>query len=396
MTPSRRTAWIDCSAGVSGDMLLGALIDAGADIKETVDALGVGASLDVVTSSRGGLRAVTVDVRSTADQPMRTLDDLVRLVDRAGVAESVAQRARAVLSRIATAEARVHGTSAAEVHFHEIGAVDTIVDVVGVCVAVHQLGIGEIVASPIALGGGSIDTAHGTLPVPGPAVLELLAAAELSAYGGPVDVELATPTGVALLAELATSSGPMPALRQTTVGIGAGARELLDRPNVVRIVLGQPTGRDASDADGDSWLVLEANVDDLDPRLWPQVIERLLTAGAADAWLTPILMKKGRPAHTLSALTPPACAEAVRTAMFTESSTIGVRSTVVGKSALDREWLVVDIDGEQVRVKVARMSGEVVNVAPEWEDVVSAARRLDRPAKSVLAAASAAATSELS
>ena len=394
MTPSAPSAWIDCSAGVSGDMLLGALIDAGADVNETVAALDVGASLDVSTSTRGGLRAVTVDVRSTGDQPMRTLDDLLLLVDSAGVADSVAQQARAVLSRIATAEARVHGTSAAEVHFHEIGAVDTIVDVVGVCLAVHQLGIGEIVVSPIALGGGTVDSAHGTLPVPGPAVLELLAAAELSAYGGPVDMELATPTGVALLAELATSSGPMPALRKTTVGIGAGTRELPDRPNVVRIVLGERAGRGASD-DGESWLVLEANVDDLDPRLWPQVIERLLAAGAADAWLTPILMKKGRPAHTLSALAPPACAEAVRTAMFTESSTIGVRSTVVGKSALDREWLVVDIDGEQVRVKVARMSGEVVNIAPEWEDVVSAARRLDRPAKSVLAAAAAVATNQL-
>jgi pyridinium-3,5-bisthiocarboxylic acid mononucleotide nickel chelatase len=395
MTSSARIAWVDCSTGVSGDMLLGALLDLGADLDDTVAALGVGAALDVEQTSRGGLRGVAVDVRSSDDQPLRTLEDLMRLVDASGVPEAVAHRARGALSRLAKAEARVHDTSVDEVHFHEIGAVDTVVDVVGVCLAVHQLGIGDIVVSPIALGGGRIDTAHGTLPVPGPAVLELLASSELTAYGGPVDVELATPTGVALLAELASSSGPMPAMHQPAVGIGAGTRDLPDRPNLVRVVVGSPPHA-RTGADGGTWLVLEANVDDLDPRLWPQVIDRLLAAGAVDAWLTPIQMKKGRPAHTVSAMASPEQAEDVRTALFRESSTIGVRSTVVGKSALDREWLVVDLDGEQVRVKVARMSGEVVNVVPEWDDVAAAAQRLDRPAKAVLAAAAAAAARELS
>jgi pyridinium-3,5-bisthiocarboxylic acid mononucleotide nickel chelatase len=392
---SSNIAWIDGSAGVSGDMLLGALIDLGADIRGAVAALGFGASLDIATTARGGLRALTVDVRSSGDQPLRTLDALTRAVDASGVPDVVAHRARAVLLRIAKAEARVHDTSVDEVHFHEIGAVDTVVDVAGVCLAVHQLGIDAVVVSPVALGGGTVDTLHGTLPVPGPAVLELLVSSALTAYGGPADVELATPTGVALLAELATSCGPMPAMRPTAVGIGAGLRELADRPNVVRVVLGSPTGDAATEGDGETWRVLEANVDDLDPRLWPQVIERLLVAGAADAWLTPILMKKGRPAHTVSALAPDARAEAVRSALFRESSTIGIRSTTVCKSALDRELLVVDVDGEQVRVKVARMAGEVVNVAPEWDDVAVAAQRLDRPAKVVLAAAAAAAVREL-
>jgi pyridinium-3,5-bisthiocarboxylic acid mononucleotide nickel chelatase len=394
MTSPARTAWIDCSAGVSGDMLLGALLDLGADVDEVVAALGVAASLGVESTTRGGLRAIAVDVRSTGDQPLRTLGDLLRVVDGCGLPDGVAGRARAVLSRIAAAEARVHDTSVDDVHFHEIGAVDTVVDVVGVCAAVEQLDVTEIVVSPIALGGGSFDTAHGTLPIPGPAVLELLAASALTAYGGPVEVELATPTGVALLAELATSSGPMPPMQPMSVGIGAGARDLPDRPNVVRVVVGSPAHDDAHEG-RDGWLVLEANVDDLDPRLWPLVIERVLAAGAADVWVTPILMKKGRPAHTVSALAQVARGEDVRTALFRESSTIGVRSTVVGKSALDRELMVVDIDGERVRVKVARMSGDVVNVAPEWDDVAAAAQRLGRPAKTVLAAAAAAAQREL-
>ena len=394
MTSSAGTAWIDCSAGVSGDMLLGALIDLGADVASAVAALGVGASLDASPTSRHGMRAVSVDVRSSSDQPLRTLEDLVRLVTAAGLPQVVADRARSVLTRIATAEARVHGTSVDEVHFHELGAVDTVVDVVGVCLGFDQLGVRDIVASPVALGSGSVDTAHGSLPVPGPAVLELLASSDLTAYGGPVEVELATPTGVALLAELASSCGPMPRMQQPAVGVGAGARDLPDRPNILRVVLGSRAAQ--PDRADEGWQVLEANVDDLDPRLWPHIIERLLTAGAADAWVTPILMKKGRPAHTVSALAPAERTEDVRTALFRESSTIGVRSTAVGKSALDREWLVVDIDGEQVRVKVARKSGEVVNVAPEWDDVAAAAQRLDRPAKAVLAAAAAAAARKLS
>ena len=395
MTNATRTAWIDCTAGVSGDMLLGALIDLGADLSDVVTPLGIGASLDASTTSRGGLRAVAVDVRSVGEQPLRTLDELTRLVDASGVPDVVAHRARGVLSRLAKAEARVHDTTVDDVHFHEVGAVDTVVDVLGVCLAIHQLGIGDVVVSPIALGGGSVETAHGTLPVPGPAVLELLAGSELTSYGDSVDMELATPTGVALLAELATASGPMPAMQQPNVGIGAGARDRADRPNVVRVVVGEPATATAAEGADEPWLVLEANVDDLDPRLWPQVIDRLLAAGAADAWLTPILMKKGRPAHTISALAPAPRADDVRAVLFRESSTIGIRSTPVGKTALDREWLVVDIDGEQVRVKVARMSGDVVNVTPEWDDVAAAAQRLDRPAKAVLAAAAAAAAREL-
>ena len=392
MTAPTRVAWIDCSSGVSGDMLLGAFTDLGVDLTPVVDALGVGASLHVSTTTREGLRAVGVEVKAGGEQPARTLADLLRIVEAADLPDAVAARSRAVLHRLAAAEAQVHDTTIDAVHFHEIGAVDTIVDVVGVCFAVDALDIDEVVAGPIALGGGTVTTAHGVLAVPGPAVLELLAGSALAAHGGPVDVELATPTGVALLTELADRTGAMPPVQVTGVGVGAGARTIEGRANVVRVVVGTVTEEAATDG---SWLLLEANVDDLDPRLWPEILDRLLDAGAADAWLTPILMKKGRPAHTLSALTESRTLDAVRTAMFRESSTIGVRISPVGKSALDREWLTVDVLGEDVRVKIARLDGAVVNVAPEWVDVVAVARRLDRPAKEVLAAAAAAAAGEL-
>ena len=388
MSRPASTAWVDCGSGVSGDMLLGALVDLGADVADVVAALDVGATLETSTISRGGMRAVAVDVRSSSDQPLRTLADLLDVAGRAALPAVVADQVRGVLLRLATAEARVHGTSIGDVHFHEVGAVDTIVDIVGVCTALHRLGVTRLTAGPLALGGGSVDTAHGRLPVPGPAVLELLSATGLTAYGGTADVELATPTGVALLAELATASGPLPPMEVAAVGVGAGSRDRPGQPNVVRVVMGAPVEPgDHADTATAPWLLLEANVDDLDPRLWPEVLDRLLAAGGADAWLSPIHMKKGRPAHTVSALTDAAHADAVRTALFRESSTIGVRATTVAKWALDRDWRTVDVDGEQVRVKVAMLAGDVVNVSPEWEDVVAAAHRLGRPAKAVLAEA---------
>src|SRR5207245_380379 len=268
--------------------------------------------------------------------------------------------------------------------FHEVGAVDTIVDVVGAAAGFAALGLDRLYVSPIALGGGRVSTAHGVVPVPGPAVLELLAASELVGYGGPVGVELATPTGVAILAEFAAGSGPMPPMQVGATGVGLGSRDLADQPNVLRLVVGQPT-----ESDGD-WLLLEANVDDLDPRLWPAVVGRLLDAGAGDAWLTPIVMKKGRPAHTISALVAPDRADAAARVLFTESTTIGIRTTRVGKRALDREWITVDVAGHAVRIKVARLDGRVVNAVPEYDDVAAAAAALHRPVKAVLAAASAA------
>ena len=232
-------------------------------------------------------------------------------------------------------------------------------------------------------------TAHGTLPVPPPAVLEILRSAGAPARGGPVEAELCTPTGAAIVAAAAGGYGALPAMRIRAVGIGAGDRDLPDRPNVVRLVLGEPAGGGAGSGDpGSTAFVLETNVDDLDLRAWPGVLEALLAAGASDAWLAPILMKKGRPAHTLSVLVPGGSRGAVRDVIYRETTTLGVRETPVGKNELQRDWVTVTVAGEPVRIKVGRWpDGRVVNAMPEWEDVVRAAARAGRPVKQLLAEA---------
>jgi pyridinium-3,5-bisthiocarboxylic acid mononucleotide nickel chelatase len=395
VTSVRRAGWVDCSAGVSGDMLLGALDDLGA-LAELPAVLAALPDLAVTVTraevTRGGLRGVHVDVEAADAQPLRHLPELLGLVGAMPLPAPVQERSRRVLERLADAESAVHGIDRSQVHFHEVGAVDTVVDVVGCCLGFHTLGLDRVTVSEIALGGGTVSTAHGTLPVPAPAVLELLRGSGLTGRGGPVDVELATPTGVALLAEHAGGTGPLPGMTVDAVGVGAGSRDLDGRPNLLRIVVGAPVADDAADG---RWLLLEANVDDLDPRLWPTVLDQVLLAGAADAWLTPILMKKGRPAHTIAALVPGGAVDAVRTVLFRESSTIGIRSTPVSKTGLDRRWIEVDVAGQQVRVKLAVLDGAVVSATPEWEDVAAAAHALDRPAKWVLAAASAAARAAL-
>ena len=377
--------WLDCSSGVSGDMLLGALSDLGAlDVASLPTTLGIAGRVGAERTRRAALAATAVIVQSDDAQPHRTLSDVLAVIDAAPLPAAVADRARAVFRRLAAAEARVHGTDPDDIEFHEVGALDAIVDVVGACLGLHSLGIDRLVVSPIALGGGQAQTMHGVIPVPGPAVLELLRSSALASYGGPVAHELATPTGVAVLAEWAGQSGPMPPMQVRAVGVGAGGRDLPEQPNVVRLVVGD----DVLDP-SDDWQLIEANVDDQDPRLWPIVIERLLTAGAVDAWVTPILMKKGRPAHTVTAMCAAPQAAEVQQVMFAETSTIGVRILDIGKHALDREWIDIDVDGEPIRVKVARWQGDVVNVSPEFDDVVRAAAALGRPVKAVLAAASA-------
>jgi uncharacterized protein (TIGR00299 family) protein len=372
-------------------MLLGALSELGAlsDLPALLASLH---DLDVacaaVPTSRQGVQATGFRVTAAPNQPSRRLAEVLQIVDRAAVPETVRERAARVFRRLAEVEAGIHGATPDDVHFHEVGAVDSIVDVLGACLGLQTLGLDQLVVAPIALGGGTARTEHGMLPVPTPAALGLLAGSALIGHGGPSDVELATPTGIALLTEWATSSGPMPAITVGAVGVGAGGRDLPGRANVVRLVVGEP---EADDGAVDRWQTIEANVDDLDPRLWPGVLDRLLAAGAADAWLTPILMKKGRPAHVVSALVSPTAAEAVRQVLVTETSTIGVRTSEVTKHALDRDWMAVDVDGQKIRVKLAHAAGRRTNLAPEFDDVATAAEILGVPAKDILARATAAA-----
>lgn len=383
-------AWFDVSAGASGDMLLGALVDAGAplsDVQAAVDALGVEpVRLTARRVHRGALAATKVDVEVAEVAAPRAWRDIRELLAGAPLPPPVRDRATDAFARLARAEGAAHGVDPDDVHFHEVGALDSLADTVGVCAALHALGVTEAAGTPVTLGRGSVDTAHGRLPVPVPAVLAVLAEVGAPVHGGDAPYEGCTPTGAALLAATVTRWGALPLMRPTATGHGAGTRDPQGVANVVRVVLGEPVTASAA---GQA-LVLEANVDDLDPRVWPHVLDRLMAAGAADAWLTPILMKKGRPAHTLSVLVDDARRGTVERVVFAETSTIGLRVTPVGKVALDREERTVSVDGETVRVKVARRGGEVVNVSAEWEDAAAAAARLGRPVKAVLAAAVAA------
>ena len=385
-----RVGWLDLGNGVAGDMLLGAVVGAGVPLAEITAALAplqLPVTLRAEDVRRGGLRAVRVVVEAPeAGQPLRTPSDVRRLLGR--LPDPLRSSAVEVFDALARAEAAVHGVAEEEVHFHEVGALDAVADVVGVCAGVAALRLDRLLASPIALGGGHARTAHGRIPVPGPAVLALLEAAGAPGRGGPDEEEMATPTGVALATTLAAGFGPMPALRPTATGTGAGTRDPAGRPNVVRLVVGEVEEAPVAGLDTTTAVVLEANVDDLDPRAWPLVLAALLAAGALDAWLTPTLMKKGRPAHVVAALAGPAEVARVRDVLLHETTTLGVRETPVVRHAVRRTFGTVHVDGQPVAVKLGwGPDGAVLNAMPEWEDVARAAAELGRPVKQVLAQA---------
>jgi uncharacterized protein (TIGR00299 family) protein len=409
---SGRVGWLDAGSGVSGDMLLGACVDAGVPLdvlQGAIDRLRLREPVVLTAEqvTRAGLGGTRVVVQAPESSHHRRFGDVVALLEV--LDPPVRDRAIAVFRTLADAEAAVHRVPPEEVEFHEVGALDSIADVVGAVTGLHRLGLDRLVCSPLALGGGRVRAAHGSLPVPVPAVLELLRRCGAPAVGGPVERELATPTGVALVVTLADGYGPMPALVTELTGSGAGTADPESHPNLLRLVVGtpvdSPASSPASNPAGDSAsgpatdsgapplpaiepaAVLEANVDDLDPRLWPGVLAALLEAGADDAWLTPILMKKGRPAHVVSVLAPPDRADALARLLLTRTSTIGLRRRTLDKLALPRESVEVDVLGSPVRVKVARLGGTVVSANPEYDDVARAAQTRGLPEKAVLAAA---------
>jgi uncharacterized protein (TIGR00299 family) protein len=390
MTGTVTTIWVDASSGASGDMLLGALVGAGVPvetIRTAVDAVSPEpVELRVEAATRHGFAATRVHVEVADSAHHRTWRDIRTLLLEAPLADDVRDLALRAFERLAVAEGTVHGHDPMDVHFHEVGALDAIADVVGVCAGFVHLAAGEVVVSPVAVGSGSVRGAHGVLPVPPPAVAALLTGAP--SYAGPGEGELCTPTGAALLTTLATAYAAQPAMTTTGIGVGAGGRDPESHANVLRLLVGTAVPRAE---DPDDLLVLETNVDDLDPRLWPEVIAAVMAAGALDAWLTPILMKKGRPAHTFRALVAPDRAAEVRAAVFRETTTIGIRDYPVSRHALPRETTTVTVGGLEIAVKVARLDGLVVTAQPEYDDVVRAARALDRPVREVLAEATAAA-----
>ncbi|MFL6134509.1 MAG: nickel pincer cofactor biosynthesis protein LarC [Nocardioidaceae bacterium] len=379
--------WVDASSGASGDMLLGALLGAGVPlpvIERAVTAVApehVGLRAEQVT--RNGFAATRCHVEVPDRSAHRTWRDVAALLENASLDEGVRARALASFRRLAEAEGRVHGTDPADVHFHEVGALDAIADVVGVCAGLEHLGLDRLAVSPVAVGSGHVTSVHGQMPVPPPAVAELLRGVD--SYAGPGHSELCTPTGAALLTANATEYGAQPPMSVRAIGVGAGGRDPQTHANVLRLFVGEPSGSGQAAHGTNGPLLVETNVDDLDPRLWPNVLATLLEAGASDAWLIPILMKKGRPAHTLAALVAEDCADAVRSAMFRNTSTIGLRETLLGKTALDRSMRTVQVDGQDIRVKLAMHNGHVVNVQPEYDDVARVATGTGRPIKDVLA-----------
>lgn len=477
MTESGLTCWIDASAGIAGDMLLGALVDAGARmefVRAAVDAVAPGmVEVSAEQVVRHGMRATKVHVtpvehshdhghseghghshelghshedghahghghshggstphvHAHEHRAWAEIDDMIRAAE---LAPGVAELAREVFTRIAVAEGRAHGVDPAEVHFHEVGAWDSIADIVGVAAALVDLGVRDVCFGELAVGSGTIRMAHGELAVPGPAVVELSSGVRVQP--GPVATELATPTGVAFLAG-ARQLDAMPAMTVLASGSGAGTKDFPAHANIVRVVVGrttspvrtlpernlvpipepvegsvpepvegtpttspdrtipEPNSTSPEPVEGtpvQELTVLEATVDDLDPRLWPGVLDALLAAGANDAWLTPVLMKKGRPAHLLSVLT--ADVAATLPVVFTHTSTLGVREYPVRRHTLDRQVREVDVDGHLVRIKLGLLQGRIVNAQPEFVDVAALAHALAIPEKDALLRAHAAAS----
>jgi len=387
-----RHMWIDASAGIAGDMLLGALIDVGADLEAVQEAVSavIGESVKLSCSpvTRAGQHANRLSVEVIAREvPVRDWRAIKDLIAAADLAAPIRDRALACFARLAEVEAKIHDVPKDHVHFHEVGALDSIADVVGVAAALHSLEIDSISASAVAVGSGRSRGAHGDMGVPVPAVVELAAGWKIFAGGSG---ELTTPTGMALVSALAARCEDLPLVILQASGAGAGTRDTPGRPNLTRVLIGERVVRpddNLSEAD----VLIEANVDDLDPRLWPGVLTSLIRAGAADAWLVPIIMKKGRPAHTVSVLARPDQAADLRYMLLALTSTIGVRETRVRKTALPRGWVDLIIAGSCISIKIAHHHGTIWQVTPEFDDLERAADEHDLSPITVLEQAMAAA-----
>lgn len=420
-----RIAYLDCFSGISGDMFLGALVDAGVSpdlLSRTVRAMNVGAELEVTRVLRNGIAATKVDVIVNGEKDMprdefwekqnfhthqhehehrhedgtvhshphshehphghdhthdhghehgpaphshRGLTEIREIIGKAALPESAKETALRIFRALGEAEAKIHNTDIEKIHFHEVGAVDAIVDIVCAAVGAEALDVDEWHCSPLNVGGGVVHCAHGTLPVPAPATLELLRNAPI--YSSEIKKELVTPTGAAIVRTLVTRFGSLPSLRVNSSGYGAGARELQGQANVLRITVGETSVTDSA-SDPDLVTVIEANLDDTTPQVFGFVIERLLESGALDAFGTPVQMKKNRPGLLLTVLARSHDARRLADLIFAESTTIGLRMREERRQTLEREWFTVDTEWGKVRIKVAHANGNELNAAPEFED----------------------------
>jgi len=380
-----RVVYFDCVSGAAGDMIMASLLDAGVPIAALRTELGKlaleGWELRAREVMKGVFRATKVDVEIDrgAHRHQRSLGDILAILERSALTPSVKERAARIFTRLADAEARVHGTDRESVHFHEVGAVDAIIDVTGAVLALDLAGVQAVHVSALPIGGGHVGGAHGRIPVPGPGTAELLRGFPVVDTG--VRAELVTPTGAAILTTLAASAGRMPPLTVDAVGYGAGTVDLPDTPNVLRCFLGETT---ASEAGDETVLEVETTIDDMSPQLYEPLIERLFEAGALDVYLQPVIMKRGRPGIVVTVLCAPERAGDLSRALFEESTTIGVRWSERRRARLQREMIVLTTAYGAIPFKVSRLQGRIVTVTPEFADVARIAREKSLPVREVL------------
>ncbi|MCC7242744.1 MAG: nickel pincer cofactor biosynthesis protein LarC [Acidobacteria bacterium] len=387
------TLYFDCFAGAAGDMILGALIDAGVPFDEVQRALGSlavdGFSVSAERVMKAGVSSLKFRVHETPAPGAEEasghrhyhLKHIYAAIDRSALSAAGRARATRMFQRLAEAEAAIHGSTMEKVHLHEVGAVDSIIDIVGTVFAMEHLAAGQVVVSPVNVGGGMVKTAHGVFPVPAPATVRLLG--DAPSYSSGVQMETLTPTGALILTEYATSYGPMPAMRVSRVGYGAGDRELPETPNVVRVFVGEADRGAAAMRVA----VLACEIDDMNPQIFGAVMDRLYAAGALEVFYQPVQMKKNRPGTLMTIVCAPERRDALAALVFRETTTIGIRHQEMARLCLDREMVPVETAYGVVRFKIARLDGAVLNAQPEFDDLAQLAADRDVPIKMVQAAA---------
>lgn len=380
-----KTAYFDCFSGISGDMTLGALVDAGCPLdvlRSKLQGLSVpGWEISAEKVWKNGMAATHVRVHTEHTKTHRSLATIREILEQSDLDAEVKRRADAVFTTLGEAEAAVHDVPLEKVHFHEVGAVDAIVDIVGSCIGFSALGIESFSCSPLNVGGGTAKTAHGILPVPAPATARLLIGKPTYSNGTPK--ELVTPTGAAIVATVCESFGPQPAMKVSAIGYGAANTDLEVQPNVLRIMVGEVSA-DAAEGHGGTIRVLEANIDDMNPQIFGYLLEKALAAGALDVFATPIHMKKSRPGMLVSILCKPEDEPNFRAMLFAETTTLGVRSQLVDRYALPREHVTVTTRFGDVRVKVSRAEGRIQHASPEFDDCRKLAEDKNVPLQEVI------------
>ena len=382
-----KTLYFDCFAGASGDMILGALVGVGVnphDLREQLSRLDVsGYGIEFETVHRSGLSATRARVSTAHEHAHRHLSDILKIIQASRLSLTVKERAASIFSKLAEAEARVHTVPVEQIHFHEVGALDAIIDVVGAAIGFEMLGVERFVSSPLHVGSGTVKMAHGLFPVPPPAVAELLK--DTPIYSTEIAGELVTPTGAAIIKTVCEDYGPLPLMKIEGTGYGAGSREYENFPNVLRVMLGDDES--GAGETTERLLVIETNIDDMSPQLFGHVMEQALSIGALDCYLTPVQMKKNRPGVLLSILCSRSEQRALTELLFRETTTLGVRSFEVERRALAREIVRVKTPFGEIDVKVARLQGRVINEMPEYEQCRAAAERAGVALRVVEAAA---------